>query len=346
MRFGAPTTNERRLLLHGVLARMKYIRLPKNALRICRMALLVLPALCGCAGAAPRQTPSPASEAPGKVLMYEATSPSGAKVHVLGSIHVGDSSFYPVDPIIEQAFSSADALVVEADISKVDPLAVMRLVVRYAALPQGTTLADKIGAEAFASLENFMSRHGVPIANVTGFAPWWVAMNVLTLQLTDQGLTNDSGIDKHFLDRAHAASKSVFELESVESQISMLAGLPSDIQEMMLLDALVGGMQNGNNVRLILEAWKNGDANAVEQAIFEELAKKPEWMPLKEALITKRNIDMAEKITAMAKPDKALFVVIGAGHVVGDQGVPALLLAKGYAVRQMDKAPAAQGEEI
>lgn len=278
--------------------------------------------------------------------MYEATSPSGARVHVLGSIHVGDSSFYPVDPTIEQAFLSADALVVEADITQVDPLAVMRLVVRYAALPQGATLADKIEAEAFSALDAFLSRHGVPMANVSGFAPWWVAMNVLTLQLQDQGLTSDSGIDKHFLDRAHAADRPVLELESVESQIAMLANLPSAVQEMMLLDALVGGMQNVGNVHRILEAWKSGDADTLEQTIFEELAEKPEWMPLKEALITKRNIEMADKISGMAKPNRSLFVVIGAGHVVGDQGVPALLLAKGYTVRQMDKASAPQGDEI
>ncbi|MCU0664266.1 MAG: TraB/GumN family protein, partial [Myxococcota bacterium] len=165
----------------------------------------------------------------------------------------------------------------------------------------------------------------------------WVAMNVGILRFKEQGLSSDDGIDKHFLDRSHAAGKTVLELESVQAQLAMLDSLPANVQEMMLLDALEGGLQSGGDIQRVLAAWKEGNAEEIEKVAFAELNGTPALAPLKEALFTKRNVAMANKIDTMAAPGKSLFVVIGAGHVVGSQGVPALLAGKGYAIRQLDK---------
>jgi uncharacterized protein YbaP (TraB family) len=251
---------------------------------------------------------------------------------------MADKSLYPMDPTIEQVYTSSDALVVEADVTKVDPLEVMKLVVRYASLPQGSALKQAISSDAYGQLEKFLAERGVPMSNVDGFEPWWVAMNVELLRLKEQGLSGEDGIDKHFLDRSHAAGKTVLELESVQGQLAMLDGLPASIQELQLLDALVGGLQSGGDLQKMLAAWKNGDAQEIERVAFADLDGQPALAPLKEVLITKRNVAMADKIDAMAAPGKSLFVVIGAGHVIGAQGVAALLAGKGYALRQLDKA--------
>lgn len=311
------------------------------ACRHARITLLFLPLLWGCAGAAPQPVPplpDPSPEA-AKLLLFEATSAAGAKVFLLGSIHVADKSFYPLDSTVENAYESSDALVVEADTTTIEPLELMKLVVRSAGLPQGVSLQDKVSPETYGQLERFLAERGVPMANVNSFEPWWVAMNVQILRLKEQGLTGDDGIDRHFLDRSHAATRIVLELESVESQLAMLDGLSADLQEMMLLDSLVGGLQSGGDVQLMIEAWKRGDAAALEKLVFAELESKPALAPLKEVLFTNRNLAMAEKIESMAAPGKTLFVVVGAGHVVGDQGLVTLLSAKGYNVRQLERAP-------
>ncbi|MCU0661674.1 MAG: TraB/GumN family protein, partial [Myxococcota bacterium] len=177
--------------------------------RFVRFAPLVLPLLLGCAGASPPQAAELSSatveKAEGKLILYEALSQNGARVYVLGSIHMADKSLYPMDPTIEQAYTSSDALVVEADVTKVDPLEVMKLVVRFASLPQGSALKQTISSDAYGQLEKFLAERGVPMSNVDGFEPWWVAMNVGILRFKEQGLSSDDGIDKHFLDRSHAA---------------------------------------------------------------------------------------------------------------------------------------------
>ena len=85
----------------------------------------------------------------------------------------------------------------------------------------------------------------------------------------------------------------------------------------------------------MLEAWKAGDGGAMHDLFRASLAEEPRAAPLYEALVTRRNAAMADVIDALTETWDRLFVVVGAGHLVGDNGVVGLLKRRGYDAEQL-----------
>ena len=90
----------------------------------------VLIVLLAFLGAAQAQQAAPAQPKPRRFLMWKATSPT-ATVYLVGSIHLGDSSMYPLPKEVESAFAAAKVLAVEINIKNADQAKMMGLVQKY-----------------------------------------------------------------------------------------------------------------------------------------------------------------------------------------------------------------------
>jgi uncharacterized protein YbaP (TraB family) len=85
-------------------------------------------------------------------------------------------------------------------------------------------------------------------------------------------------------------------------------------------------------VTALADAWKNGDAATVERIVLQDLRQEPRMY---ERLLVERNRTWLPLIEELfARPGRA-FVVVGAAHLVGPDGLLALLKARGYAVEQL-----------
>ena len=89
---------------------------------------------------------------------------------------------------------------------------------------------------------------------------------------------------------------------------------------------------------LLIDAWRKGDADRIEAEVFAGMGRDPALAPFFEAIYFERNRHMASGIARIVDGGGLSFVAIGAAHVVGDRGVPALLSAQGYVVRRLPKS--------
>jgi uncharacterized protein YbaP (TraB family) len=96
-----------------------------------------------------------------------------------------------------------------------------------------------------------------------------------------------------------------------------------------------------DSTRELLEAWSGGDEAGLEAQIFAPLEEVPELEPYFDAMIWKRNIAMTARLVELARDGKTRFVVLGAAHMVGSQGIPAQLAQQGFAVERVGAQPAA-----
>ena len=83
----------------------------------------------------------------------------------------------------------------------------------------------------------------------------------------------------------------------------------------------------------MVAAWENGDAEALDTLMVDSM--KDVDSAIYEALIVRRNAAWVEDIKALMEGDEDALVTVGAGHLVGEGGVPALLQAEGYTVERV-----------
>ena len=266
-------------------------------------------------------------------LFYRAER-GAAVIYLLGSIHLGDDAMYPLRSSIESTFAQTDALVVELDITAIDPLRMTRWMAANGQYPPGESLRDHLQPQTWQRLSAYLQKQSLPIEAMQRYKAG-ILVNMLTMmQLTQTGLSSALGLDQHFLLAAHADKKSIIELETAEDQLALLASMPnSDALINQTLDEIedIGSARDE-----LFDAWRTGDSAQLEKEINKELrgdnAASREFFA---RIFTRRNQAMTTRIAAESNTHRHLFVVVGAGHLLGSDGVVALLRRQGFKIEQL-----------
>lgn len=266
-----------------------------------------------------------------KGLLWLARSGSGT-VYLLGSIHALRKEDYPLPARIEKAFSESATLAVEADINDVKVEALMSAL-EGALYPGDETLEDHLSRETYERVKEKLSGSGIPIQLFQRSKPWLVALVLAALNIQKSGLDPEYGIDKHFLGEARGR-KRVVELESVGFQLRLLSTMSDAEQESFLLYTLRDLDSSAAETEALIRTWMRGDAKEMESLAFEGVRSDPELRPIYRKLFSDRNEAMASKVEGFLRDGGTYFVVVGAGHLLGDGGIPALLKYRGYSVEQ------------
>lgn len=255
---------------------------------------------------------------------------NGNTVHLVGSMHIADDSFYPLRAEFEEAFAEADYLGVEVDVSKAAEEEQQQLVLSIGMYQDGTTLKDHISAESYAKLGEILKQFGLEANAFDTFKPWVVESTLATLKSMNAGYEGSAGIDLYFIQKAVERKMPVIELESFESQLSMFDGFSKELQEKNLKATLDNFDVIEDGVDQMANMWKTGNDDEL-LAFTESFSEDPEYV---QAMLIDRNIDMVDKIEGYLKSDKKeeYFIVVGAAHYLGEHGIVTLLEEKGYTV--------------
>jgi uncharacterized protein len=272
------------------------------------------------------QQPAPAH----RVLMWKVTSPTST-MYLLGSIHVGDKSFYPLPQEVESAFAASKALVVEINAKNMDPSKAMALVQKYGMYGDDDSLSRHVSKDASAALDEFCSKHGMPRTALEHMKPWVVAVTVAAVVFQEGGADLKMGIDMHFLNQVKQPQR-IEELETADFQISLFATATEPEQQEMLASALKQIDKEKDLLHKIQDAYFSADAEQLLEFSREEQSGPQSLM---KRLIDDRNLTMTAKLEDYLKGKEQLFVVVGALHLVGEKGIAHLLKEKGYKVEAM-----------
>ncbi len=269
---------------------------------------------------------------PGRHFLWQASAGKGT-LYLLGSIHFGTQEMYPLPAVITSAFSRSDSLVVEANILDVDPLQMMQLITEKALYHDGSTLQQHLSAATWQKLTSVAADLNISLEMVNQQKPWFVSMTLSALALNRLGYSEELGIDRHFLTLAQGRKK-IIELESLAWQLGLFDKLTAEEQAAMLEETLRELNDGKAFFERMLRAWKRGDAAGI-QALFDEgLLKNPGAERVNQIILLDRNRSMAESLEKLANQGGSYFVVVGAGHLTGDEGIIALLKRRGYKVQQ------------
>jgi uncharacterized protein len=254
-------------------------------------------------------------------------------VYVLGSIHFLKKEFYPLNQKIENAFDQSDFLVVEANVNDITKIDIQKLVDSALYLDL-ETLEKHVSTETYELIKKESGRLGLPLEMINRQKPWFLALVLESLELLKLGFDPNYGIDKYFLSKAEGKKK-ILELESLDYQISLLSNLSDKDQELFLLYTLRDLNILEQELGRLTQAWISGDTKSMESILTRGISEDKGLSSIFEKLIYERNKKMVSKIEDFLRTKEIYFVIVGAGHLVGDRGIIEILKGKGYIVEQL-----------
>jgi len=295
-------------------------RLSPRTLRVAVFALLVGTA----AGVAPAQTKSAAR---GFVWSVER---DGRTSWLVGSLHVLTKDAYPLPGSMDKAFEQAKTLMEETDVNELSSPDMIGIVATKGLFTNGQTLESVLPRDAYTQLAQRMTATGLPIEMVKMMRPWMVELTLSGLELQRAGFDPELGIDIHYRRKAAQNGMALNMLETAAEQIDYLAGLPLDVQVSQLQQTLTEGDAELREVGEIAAAWRAGDTAAIERLLLKGMKESPAYY---QSLVVDRNRRWIPRIESCLSTGSC-FIVVGAAHMVGSDGLIAMLKQKGYRITQ------------
>lgn len=279
-------------------------------------------------------------------ILYKVTDMKGHTAWLFGSIHVGREDFYPLPAHVQNAFDGADCLAVEMDIVAFEKDISQQLLATLAmTYTDGTTikdvLPDMLYAKAIGILQEIDMYDGAGF--VDSIRPVFLGSMIESSMWEDFGLDGDLGIDHHLTALAYEREKEVLEVESAKLQYDMMANFSKELQILLLesaVEAYESPEESEKQMNQLVSAWQSGD----EAQLIALLASEPKELSKEEqklydeyntAMMTDRNVKMADYAEEALRSDKEVFICVGAAHIVGEGAMVQLLKERGYTVKRM-----------
>jgi uncharacterized protein YbaP (TraB family) len=254
------------------------------------------------------------------------------RIYLLGSVHMLRESDHPLPAVFYDAYDDADALVMELDVTSVDPVATQALVNELGMIQDGRQLDELLGATDYSAALTLAERANIPLAMLAGAEPWLAAVTIDVLMLTRLGYSPAQGVEMRFAELAANDGKTISGLETERQQLEMLDGLSAPAQRDLLLQTLSEGQDVDSAMNELIASWRNGETGKIESSLLQDIRQYPE---IYQTILVRRNENWVGQILELLDDPRNYLIIVGAMHLVGDDGLPSLMQEKGLAVKQL-----------
>jgi uncharacterized protein len=252
-------------------------------------------------------------------------------LYLLGSVHMLKALDSELPAAAMHAYAMSKILVMELDLNDVGTDSVLESDAELETLPEGQTLAEAAGPQLYAKFLARAQPLGLQPEVLNHFQPWFAALMLQQLELSQSGFDPAAGVDEQFAVLAQSDHKPIIGLETIDEQLGFFAHLSADQQREFLRSTLEDSASAESETDAVVQAWQRGDTAKLEQLLREGSRESPELYRL---LTTERNRRWLPKITQLLTGDDNCLVIVGALHLIGHDGLVELLQRQGYTAVQ------------
>lgn len=232
--------------------------------------------------------------------------PNHVSLHLVGSIHMGVPTMSPLSNVLINKIATADAVIVEADISTetqpFDQLSLLR-----------EPLEKRVNETQLATIISYCDLLSIPHYQIDDKPLWQIALILQSTQAMQLGLQPQHGIDYQVIQQANKQQKAIIELEGIERQVALLLDFPQDGAQ-LLEDTLKNWHENARALQIMINWWLNYTSekhpsplpNTFSKAVFD-------------ILMEKRNQVWATTLSNL--PAGHYVVTVGALHLFGEDNL-------------------------
>ena len=245
--------------------------------------------------------------------------------YLAGSIHLLAEQDYPLPPEYMQALAKSDSLMLETDLDQLSAPAGLQQMIELNSYTSGENLLQQLSQPLAKQLADYCKTQHIPLEQITRFKPAFAAIMLTTTQLQTQGATAP-GVDAYLLEQAKKAGKKISGLESLAQHLAVLTELNNSGAETLIKSTMEDLTDSGEDFDAMRKAWRSGNLQQLEHLYLDDLKKYPE---IYQTLIVKRNQRWLTQLSS-ADYKKPVFVVVGALHLAGRDGLIQQLQLQGY----------------
>ncbi len=256
-----------------------------------------------------------------------------SEIWLLGTFHILPPDLdWRSDPLAA-AIDAADTLYFEAEVDTPEAQQkTLSTLMRSGFLPAGEKLSRLLSPAEAEKLEAVSAEVGLPFEAVNTMRPWQAFLNLTVQYIISRGFDPASGVETVLLKEARLRGRNLGFFETVEEQLALFTGLDRETELSLLRFTLEEWEAQDEQFNALFAAWRDGDAAAIDEmmnASMRDLAPS-----VYDALLVDRNKSWAEDIADIMAGRGRVLVAVGAGHLVGEKSVPAMLRAKGFDVER------------
>jgi len=196
------------------------------------------------------------------------------------------------------------------------------------------SLRTVLDNSTYQALADHLVTIGMPIQMLEKFKPGLLVSTLQVFEFQKLGFTPE-GVDAYFNARAIGDGKALGELEPIDAQIGYIAEMGIGNESEFIRLSLEDLDEMGTSMNEMLAAWRSGDDELLDTLFVKDM--KEGYPELYDSLLVQRNLNWMPIIESMFSDSDTEFVLVGAAHLVGEDGLLNMLHKKGYEVRQLAK---------
>lgn len=260
--------------------------------------------------------------------LWEVTGPDGqSEGWLFGTIHALPEDVEWQSPRLTQAMGNADMLVVE--VANLDDGAALSKLFEDMAFdtPSGP-IRQRVAPKLREEFDKLLVEARVRRSYFDPMESWAAA---LALAQVAQDGESENGVDRTLI--REFKGREIVELEGAQAQLSIFDRLPEKEQRDLLNAVLEEAAKYGNESGDLASVWSSGDLEELARVTQRGILSDKE---LKQALLVDRNAAWTAQLENLFSAKERPLVAVGAGHLLGPEGLPAQLEKIGYTVRRVE----------
>jgi uncharacterized protein YbaP (TraB family) len=248
---------------------------------------------------------------------------------LFGSVHLLPKGVAWKPPALDEAMSQADDVWFEAPMDATGQAELTAAAQANALLPQGQTLSALLSPKGRADLQKVSATLKIPVSDLEPLRPWFAELMVSRALFDRLGAEGEDGVEQTVW-RAVPPAAERRTLETPAEQVAFFADAPLKDQVASLEETLRDASKAEVDYKALLQAWLAGDIRRLDKEVVEPL--KTDAPGLYRRVVVERNARWTEEIARRMQGHGRTVIIVGMGHLIGPDGVPARLRARGFKV--------------
>lgn len=249
-----------------------------------------------------------------------------------GTVHLLPATEFPLPAEFETAFAQSSVLILEAPMPDANDTQAMQAMMVQLQYPAGSGLKQKLSPAVYQQLSGYLKKFGVDAAAFDSLKPGLVAVQLSLLEMSASGISGE-GVDAYFANKAKQQQKPLQFLETLDFQIKLIAAMGEGYESDFIRQNIENNAELGPLMLKSIKAWRAGDLQQIDELLLKDArADDPK---LFQQMFTERNQQWLRQIQQMFGNQHKELVLVGAGHLPGNDGLLQLLRQAGFEVTQL-----------